>query len=199
VRFAVWGEDSLGHIINTPLGYQDFPISTFTPNMFTAIEFDDAIPVHEKFYVGYQIYYGSPQDTFVVYMGPDRGQGGLNTLYCKKGGWKTATQALGDTINTSLGIKIVGCLVGNETIDLDRFISIYPNPAHDLVMIDFNDLYASDAVVDVFDMLGKRVDVKMVAEVNKIFMDMSRNGSGIYFVKISLGNNTVTKKISLIK
>jgi len=199
VRFSVWGEDSLGNIINTPLGYQDFPISTFTPNMFTSIEFDNVIPVHEKFYVGYQIYYGSPQDTFVVYMGPDRGQGGLNTLYCKKGGWKTASQALGDSINTSLGIKVIGCLVGNETIDLDRVISIYPNPAHDIVMIDFNDLYAADAVVDVFDMLGKKVNVKIVTDVNKIFMDMSNNDSGIYFVKISLGNSTITKKISLIR
>ncbi|RKX19193.1 MAG: hypothetical protein DRP35_08105, partial [Candidatus Zixiibacteriota bacterium] len=199
VRFTVWGEDSLGNIINTPLGYQDFPISTFTPYMFTAIEFDNPIPVHEKFYVGYQIYYGSPQDTFVVYMGPDRGQGGLSTLYCKKGGWKTASMAINDSINTSLGIKIVGCLVGNETVDLDRIITIYPNPAHDIVMIDFNDLYASDATVDVFDMLGKEINVKTVANVNKVFLDMSAENSGIYFVKISIGNNTITKKISLIK
>ncbi len=199
VRFSVWGEDSLGNIINTPLGYQDFPISSFTPLMYTAIEFDNPIPVDGKFYVGYQIYYGSPQDTFVVYMGPNRGLGGLNTLYCKKGGWKTASQALNDTINTSLEIKVVGCLVGSETVDLDRIITIYPNPAHDIVMIDFNDLYAADATVEVFNMLGEKVNVKIVTDINKVFMDMSNKDSGIYFVKISLGNNSVTKKVSLIK
>jgi hypothetical protein len=167
--------------------------------MFTAIEFDNPVPVHEKFYVGYQIYYGSPQDTFVVYMGPDRGQNGLNTLYCKKGGWKTASQALGDSINTSLDIKVVGCLVGNELVDLDRIITVYPNPAHDIVMIDFNDLYAADANIAVFDMLGKKANVKMVTDINKVFIDMTDENSGIYFVKISVGNSTVTKKITLIK
>lgn len=199
VRFAVWDEDSLGNIVNTPVGYQDFSIASFTPYMFTAIEFDNPIPVHEKFYVGFQIYYTSPQDTFVVYMGPDRGIGGENTLYCKKGGWKTASDALGDSIATSLGIKIVGCLVGNEIMDLNEIVTIYPNPVKDIVMVDFNDLYAGDAAVEIFSMLGKKINAKMVRNVNKIFIDMSRENSGIYFLKISMNGNTITKKISLIK
>ena len=123
----------------------------------------------------------------------------MNTLYCKKGGWKTPSEVLGDTLNTSLGFKIVGCLVGNETVDLSRIISVYPNPAQDIVMIDFNDLYARDANIEVYDMLGKTINVKKVASVNKVFLDMSTQKPGIYFVKINVGNNTITKKISIIR
>lgn len=199
VRFSVWIQDTTGSIISTPIGYKDFPLSTFAPNMYTAIEFDDTIPIPETFYVGYQIYYNSPLDTFVVFMGPNRGNNGINTLYCKKGGWKTPTQVLGDTLHTSLGIKLVGCLVGNNLTDLSKYINIYPNPVHDIVMIDFNELYAKDANIEVFSMLGRRINIKSIKDVNKVFVDFSTQQSGIYFIKISIGSSYITKKITLIK
>ncbi|MCK9611449.1 MAG: T9SS type A sorting domain-containing protein [Bacteroidales bacterium] len=67
-------------------------------------------------------------------------------------------------------------------------ISIYPNPVHDFIYLnDFTD-------VDIFNVFGQMVgSYKNVKTIN-----VSDYNEGNYFVRIINGNNTITKKITII-
>ena len=199
VRFAVWGDNGNGRPGDL-LGFKDVSISQFNPNMYSAVLFDQPIPVHDKFFVGYQLFYNTPQDTFVAYMGPNRGVGGTNTLFIEQAGtWKTPGELLLDTLNTSMAIKVVGCVVGNEEVNISKMINIYPNPVKDVLFIDFGEIYARNAQISLYDAIGRKVKAKTVKDINKAYIDMTHLQDGIYIVEINLDGKKVLKKITLIK
>ncbi len=199
VRFAVWDVASNGRPGNL-LGYKDVSMSSFNPNMYTSVLFDQPIPVNTQFFVGYQLFYTSPQDTFVTYMGPNRGVGGNNTFYIEQAGtWKTPQELLLDTLNTSLVIKVVGCVVGNEEVDLEKVIKVYPNPVHDILFIDFGEIYAKDANIKLYDATGRMINVKTVKDVNAAYIDMTPLDNGVYMVEINLSGRKIVKKVTLVK
>ena len=84
IRFTVWEVDVNGKP-GAEIKTKDVPVNSFTPYFYHVIMFNSPAPVTDNFFVGYQIWYNNPADTFVVYMAPNRGAGGNNTLYCKKG------------------------------------------------------------------------------------------------------------------
>ncbi len=200
VRFAVWDVDSTTGRPGNLLGYKDVSMSSFNPNMYSAVLFDEPIPVNTRFFVGYQLFYTSPQDTFVTYMGPNRGVGGNNTLYIEQAGtWKTPQELLLDTLNTSLVIKVVGCVIGNEEVDLERIIKVYPNPVHDILFIDFGEVYAKDASINLYDATGRMMNVKTVKDINTAYIDMTSLDNGVYMVEINLNGMKIIKKVTLVK
>lgn len=73
-------------------------------------------------------------------------------------------------------------------------ISIYPNPAHDVLNI----LNAKTANLEVFDMLGRRVISKQNIDMNEQ-LNVSNLTTGTYFVKISKEGNVTTKKFVVSK
>jgi len=199
VRFSVWAKDDNDRP-GELLGYKDVSMNSFNPNMYTSIEFDDPIPVNTEFFIGYQLFYDSPQDTFVTYMGPNRGIGGTNTMFIEQSGtWKTPQELLLDTLNTSLVVKVVGCVINTEDVAIDKFIKLYPNPVHDILYIDFGEIYAKNSQISLYDATGREINVKTVFDVNKAYLDMSSLENGVYFVKIKIGDKETIKKVTLIK
>ena len=80
----------------------------------------------------------------------------------------------------------VGAAAGID--DLNQLdISIYPNPTSDTVYIDSS---SSQLKVVVFDILGKQV----LNKPNTNSVDVSSLSKGAYFIKVSDGINTSTKK-----
>jgi surface protein len=72
--------------------------------------------------------------------------------------------------------------------DLNQLdISIYPNPTSDTVNIDSS---SSQLKIVVFDILGKQV----LNKPNTNSVDVSSLSKGAYFIKVSDGINTSTKK-----
>jgi hypothetical protein len=79
----------------------------------------------------------------------------------------------------------------------------YPNPFNPATTIAF-DLPASSTVrLDVYNVLGQRVatlvDGELPAGVHDILWDASSVGSGVYFARITTGENTATTKMVLLK
>lgn len=204
VRFTIWDMDSLG-LPGIVLGYKDELISSFTPLLYQPVTFNDPIPVNGKFFVGFQLWYNVPVDTFVVYMAPNRGANGLNTLYLKKNlgsVWQTPTQFFADTmtVKTSLGIQIVGCLVGNKEVDFSNELLVYPNPANNILNVKIATIVPESFECKIFDITGRLVPVKPM-EVYDAHIEYNLNSlnEGIYLIQVKVNNQTITRKFTVIR
>lgn len=201
VRFTVWDMDSLG-LPKTSLGYKDVLISSFAPPYYYPVLFDTPIPVDGKFFIGFQIWYNTPVDTFVVYMVPNRGADHLNTLYLKKGAnWITPTKLFNDTmiVNTSMAIKLIGCLVGTEEIDMESQVVVYPNPTSDKINVELFDVVLNKFNCKMFDITGRSVAIDPYeTRANHYEFDLTSVKNGIYLLQISVNNQTITKKVSVV-
>ena len=73
-------------------------------------------------------------------------------------------------------------------------INVYPNPATNVI----NVANAENGQVSVFDINGKLMVSVESASANQT-IDASNFANGLYFVRITDGNNVVTKKINVVK
>jgi len=90
----------------------------------------------------------------------------------------------------------------NEILSADD-ISIYPNPVTKTANIEFNLYKNSDVNIAVFDILGKNISNlykgEMMGGRNNIQLNVSELNEGIYFVKLQMNNQVITKKIMVTK
>ncbi len=66
-------------------------------------------------------------------------------------------------------------------------VNIYPNPTADFVQIESKNIIDK---IEVFNILGKRISVTAVPEV-----DLSQQPNGVYVLKIHSDEKTLTKKV----
>ena len=122
--------------------------------------------------------------------------------------WATFTTASFTATNTFavVYIRALGAVDGNTEVFYDNFslveevlsvddvlaskFNVYPNPAKDFLTIDSRNINISS--VNVFNVLGTKVLERKELNDNKL--DISSLSNGIYFLKISADNATLTKK-----
>ncbi|MFM9027251.1 MAG: fibronectin type III domain-containing protein [Bacteroidota bacterium] len=86
--------------------------------------------------------------------------------------------------------------VKNE-IDLNDFI-LYPNPAQNVININYHALENGTANIRFFDLLGKvMIDQQMLVNggYNKLSFDLTDFNKGVYFVEIVRNNERTVKKL----
>ncbi len=82
-------------------------------------------------------------------------------------------------------------------------ISLYPNPIKDVITLDYTLAQTSSVSVKMIDLQGREV-AELLSEngknagTYKSTFDMSKYEAGVYFVTLSDGNNTVTKKVMIV-
>ena len=202
VKFVIWDADSITGLPGQELVSKQKNISSFTPNVYHSIEFDTPVEVNGIFYVGFQVFYDTPMDTFSVYMVENRGPNQPNTLYVKQGyDWHTPSQLLQDTLNTSLAIKVVGCLVNIEDELIDDNLVVYPNPTNGNVNLSFgDDVFIKNIDVKVYDLLGKQLNIGLNKNYsNNYEFNINNSPTGIYILNVRVNNSIITRKISVIK
>lgn len=74
-------------------------------------------------------------------------------------------------------------------------ISIYPNPANDVLNISFANAIADDVAVTVYDMQGRLMMSKQIGTADASALDISRFANGAYVVNLVGGGINVSKKI----
>ena len=95
--------------------------------------------------------------------------------------------------NNKKCIDITRNVVGIDGFNAEE-INVYPNPATNVI----NVANAENAQVSVFDINGKLMVSVESASANQT-IDASNFANGLYFVRITDGNNVVTKKINVMK
>lgn len=74
------------------------------------------------------------------------------------------------------------------------YLSIYPNPVKSKLILDLGQ-NVSDAVVKIFDALGREFDNFPVAGSKQITIDAATLSPGIYFLEVRSANQTARRKI----
>ena len=85
----------------------------------------------------------------------------------------------------------------NASIDenyLAKHVSISPNPSSGVFNLAINEFESSSFEVNVMDITGRVIMSRTVTGSTTSF-DLSSELDGIYFVKISAGNQNVTRRI----
>ncbi|NHM02781.1 T9SS type A sorting domain-containing protein [Flavobacterium difficile] len=98
---------------------------------------------------------------------------------------------------TQLGVKVddfvISGVLSAESFETNQ-VAVFPNPSNGIFTIDFGDL--SPEKIEIYDISGKLIQIKNQFEAsNQTKIDLSAGATGIYFVKISTENNTITKRI----
>lgn len=174
-------------------------------NFNYVVEFDDPVEVDGPFYAGYKINYNGTNssgegDWFVVSIAPNRSETGSNTLYVKSGDeWLTAYEKFG--IRTSTAIQAVTCIVDIDDYAAENEISIYPNPASNIVNIDLGTVdYGKDIAIDIYDMLGRNVrTLNSNSSEGSIEINVGDLGEGLYFIKMNIDGHSVTEKVLIAR
>ncbi|MFT4758671.1 MAG: hypothetical protein ACI9XO_000365 [Paraglaciecola sp.] len=94
----------------------------------------------------------------------------------------------------------------NGTVDVSEAefnslnVSVFPNPAADLIAVQIQDLVKEDFIVELLDVTGKVVLSSKIKKGSTIaYFDTQTIYEGVYFVKISNGNNQMTRKVIVAK
>lgn len=90
-------------------------------------------------------------------------------------------------------------IVSTKNLDQSVKANIYPNPAADAVVIDYNTAFDGDVKVSVVDLNGKAVYsntfANQAAGNNKIELNVNNYTSGVYQVVIEANSSMITKKL----
>ncbi len=104
--------------------------------------------------------------------------------------------SLGRLKANAFGLRVMDPVVTSlDEEDLNNVISIYPNPAEDLISIDLSSLESVERI-QLFDLSGKVVlETSSVSNSQKSVLDLSELEKGVYIVRINSGSELYTQKI----
>jgi hypothetical protein len=90
---------------------------------------------------------------------------------------------------------------GNEYQLLEDKINIFPNPTTGEAFINFGDQLLTNVKIEVINLLGAKVVETLYtdAATNMIRVDLNDVVSGTYWVRITSGDNTIVKNISIVR
>ncbi|MFN0187319.1 MAG: T9SS type A sorting domain-containing protein [Bacteroidia bacterium] len=158
--------------------------------------------------IRYTIYYKKSTDVAwtKVNVAKSKTNWTLNNLVCNATyKWKIRTVC--DTIGvTTLSVfspvqtfTTGVCRLGDQAMESQHNILIYPNPVGDVTTISFDADEASDVSVLLYDAMGREVKNTILQNIsegrNEIQLDLSELKGGIYFCKISLDGSTQFTRI----
>ncbi|MBT3209300.1 MAG: PKD domain-containing protein [Bacteroidetes bacterium] len=215
IRFKIWDVDSIpGYdtlpgpdvVPTTVLGQQDVFIYEMTPNFEHIIEFSQPVELSGDFCIGYQVFYVEG-DYFAASMAADRGMNGNSTLYVNfDSQWLPITH-IQDTyidsgMTSSLAIKPIVCKSLNIEYEPlpESEILVYPNPSYDYVNINLVNINSKKSSIQIFDILGNRINIlnNKISDTH-FTIDFRNQANGIYFINFIAENKIFTKKVSIIK
>ncbi len=88
----------------------------------------------------------------------------------------------------------------SETAFKQLNITVFPNPASDLIAVQVNSLVADDFQIELFDLSGKLVQFSKIAKGRTIaYFDVQTLYAGVYLIKISSGDYSTAKQVVITK
>lgn len=164
--------------LNVPIGEDLQLVGLGAPNLYRN---------SESSYVDYPY---SLTDVLSITQSSASGDNALNYYYYFYD-WEVQTAPC-ESETATLNISVEDCQVGKESFDFES-INIYPNPTEG--MLYFAGLPLNeDVTVSVYDMRSVLIQEELLSTQT---IDVSKLSSGIYILRIKVGNQTAYKRISV--
>jgi hypothetical protein len=118
-----------------------------------------------------------------------------NTYYLRMSGW-------GTNYYGTFGICVVD---PNQTASVDDIeeasfdFNLYPNPATDILNIEFTDATTKNMQVKLYDMQGKMMQITPQVLENKIQLNVQYLAKGVYTLSVIKGDKVINKSIVVTK
>lgn len=94
-------------------------------------------------------------------------------------------------------------LNGNDIKSRLKLYAVYPNPMNGVLTVQYKLEISKPVKLEIYDILGRQVQTKIIQPTSKNYttteFDLSTKASGIYILKVSSGNMSVSEKFTLIK
>jgi hypothetical protein len=84
------------------------------------------------------------------------------------------------------------------TADSKNDVSVYPNPASDLVSINVGNDPAAEVTIEVMDVMGRKIYTTTSRRAETV-ISVSNLNAGCYLVCVTLQNTRTTRKISIVR
>jgi lysyl endopeptidase len=155
------------------------------------IAFDSVVKVTTAFFIGYQINYNNPADTFAVYHAANRGKNGASSMYVFDGAWHNINSFNSISYSTSLGIAIAQCYGRTYALKKEE-IQLYPNPSYNYIKIGTPAGLVIDDVT-CYDLLGRKqqIDFRPSEVAHRVFFNLS---PGMYILVIRSAGKQFSSK-----
>jgi hypothetical protein len=109
----------------------------------------------------------------------------------------TTTDANGCTTVSTI---VIGTITGISTINNQSFTAdLFPNPANDHLQLNVNNAQKEKLILEVYNVVGEKIDAVdfgTVSNVNQAYSTAALT-NGVYFFRISSGENTITRKVTV--
>jgi len=104
-----------------------------------------------------------------------------------------------DVVERIINVLPEGGVGLGDVINMDGFMSVYPNPSNGIFNLRLLSAQAENIQVSVFDMLGKLVQQQEIngrnLQANEL--DLSVQPKGFYVLKVQTGDKMYTKRIQI--
>ena len=99
--------------------------------------------------------------------------------------------------------KIMGASKSGDNDKVLNNVKVYPNPISDQLNLSFSMSKDANVIVKIMDVLGNEITTLLSERVaagdqTKPFVIASRITSGFYFIRVSVGSEIITKRISVL-
>ncbi len=130
---------------------------------------------------------GSVQYTSVKFYDINTGwAGGFNSSSTDGGIWKWSNSVLTSVPQINDAVKFE--------------VNVYPNPAQDMINIEFSKATENKVIVKVYNVLGETITEKEFAKgTTSGLINLSGNKAGVYLMTIDNGSKVISKRISKIE
>ncbi len=202
IRLFVWNEALNSENI---IYSKDLLLLDLTANDNILVEFDSSISVNKTFYIGYEVFYDTPDDTFTVNMNLHDETDGMNSAFVYHNQeWQLLTDYLNLDLDASFDIRpiVFDSIPEDPQTEIhppENDVFIYPVPAGDRINIMFWELPRSDVRIELFDVTGKLMKSELYKSpsINMEYY-LDKIPSGMYVIKLNVNNFIITKKFIVL-
>jgi hypothetical protein len=119
------------------------------------------------------------------------------------GGFNAYDEIISDHLPVALMLAYDLDLIDNVMLPQNYYLTNYPNPFNPTTIISYKISEKGQVNVSIYNMNGQLIDQlvnqEMIPGSYSVTWNTSHVSSGLYFYKLAAGNQTITKKMLLLK
>lgn len=168
------------------------------------IPFDSLVYAGKNFFVGYELNYGSPMDTFSVLMASSRETSANHTAFIKKSAiWQSLADYTGNQILSSYAVYPIvydSLPEISPPIVYKENLAVYPNPSQGFVELSFRRLDPGTGEIFVYNLQGLCVLRETFGTYLPLYhLNLSHLSDGMYLIRVKQSTSESTAKVIIAR